>query len=82
MCPGTLAANATSPGYWYARYSVMKMLPPPTTRLITPNRPPPPPAWVWVIICTELVIHESSPLSENTLSLGSSCTSKTGMVVP
>src|SRR5579871_6274813 len=30
----------------------------------------------------DCVIQESSPLSENTLSLGSSCTSSTGIVVP
>ncbi len=65
-----------------ARYSVMKRLPPPATRFSTPNNPPPPPIWVCVVIWIELVIHESSPLSENTLSFGSSCTSSTGMVVP
>ena len=65
-----------------ARYSVMKRLPPPATRFSTPNKPPPPPIWVCVVIWIEAVIHESSPLSENTLSLGSSCTSSTGMVVP
>ena len=53
-----------------ARYSVMKMLPPPATRFNTPNSPPPPPIWVWVIIWIEPVIHDSSPLSEKTLSLG------------
>jgi hypothetical protein len=47
-----------------SRYSVIKMLPPPATRLSTPNSPPPPPIWV------EPVIHDSSPLSEKTLSLG------------
>ena len=38
--------------------------------------------WVCVVIWIELVIHESSPLSEKTHSLGSSCTSSTGIVVP
>ena len=60
----------------------MKRLPPPATRFSTPNRPPPPPICVCVVIWMEAVIHESSPLSVNTLSLGSSCTSSTGMVVP
>ena len=82
MWPGTLVANETSPGYCMARYSVMKMLPPPATRFSTPNSPPPPPICVCVVIWIEPVIQESSPLSENTLSLGSSCTSSTGMVVP
>ena len=82
MCPGTLVANETTPGYRTARYSVMKRLPPPATRFKTPNSPPPPPICVCVVIWIEAVIHESSPLSEKTLSLGSSCTSSTGMVVP
>ena len=37
-----------------------------------PPVPPPPPIWVCVVIWIEAVIHESSPLSEKTLSLGSS----------
>jgi hypothetical protein len=82
MCPGTLVANETSPGYCMARYSVMNRLPPPATRFSAPKKPPPPPICVCVVIWIEAVIHESSPLSENTLSLGSSCTSSTGMVVP
>ncbi len=48
--PGTLVANETSPGYWMARYSVMNRLPPPATRLSTPNSPPPPPICVCVVI--------------------------------
>ena len=60
----------------------MKMLPPPATRFNTPNSPPPPPICVCVVIWIEPVIHESSPLSEYTLSFGSSSTSSTGIVVP
>src|SRR5436190_15768810 len=82
MCPGSLVANATSPAAPMARYSVMKIEPPPATRLITPNRPPPPANCVCVVIWMELPIHESSPASEMTDSLGSSTNSRTGIVVP
>src|ERR1700690_225678 len=82
MWPGTLVANETEPGYWTARYSVMKMLAPAAARLRTPKNPPPPPIWVCVVIPIEAVIQESSPLSENTLSSGLRSTSRTGMGVP
>src|SRR5580658_9570136 len=82
MWPGTLAANDTEPGYWMARYSVMKMLAPAAARLRTPKNPPPPPICVCVVIWMVAVIHDSSPLSENTLSSGLRSTSRTGMVVP
>src|SRR6266536_991260 len=82
MCPGNLVANAASPGAPTARYSVMKIEPPPATRLSTPNSPPPPANWVCVVIWMELPIHESSPASEMTDSLGSSTNSSTGIVVP
>ena len=65
-----------------ARYSVMKIDPPPATRFITPNSPPPPPNCVCVVIWMELPIHESSPASETTDSFGSRTNSSTGMVVP
>src|ERR1035437_1943828 len=64
------------------RYSVIKMDPPPATRLSTPKRPPPPPNWVCVVIWIELLIHESSPASEMMVSFGSRANSRTGMVVP
>src|SRR5450432_72068 len=82
MCPGNLVANATSPATPVARYSVIKIDPPPATRLITPNKPPPPANCVCVVISIELPIHESSPASEMTDSLGSRTNSKTGIVVP
>src|SRR5438046_3089178 len=82
MCPGSLVANATSPAAPTARYSVMKIEPPPATRFSTPNRPPPPANWVWVVIWMELPIQESSPASEMTDSLGSRTNSNTGIVVP
>src|ERR1700690_3794982 len=82
MCPGNLVANATSPATPVARYSVMKIDPPPATRLITPNKPPPPANCVCVVISMELPIHESSPASEMTDSLGSRTNPKTGIVVP
>src|SRR5439155_1785415 len=82
MCPGNLVANATSPAAPMARYSVMKIEPPPATRFSMPNRPPPPANCVCVVIWMELPIHESSPASEMTDSLGSRTNSKTGIVVP
>ena len=80
--PGSLVAKASSPAAPKARYSVIKIEPPPATRLSTPNRPPPPPNWVCVVIWMELLIHESSPASEMMASLGSRANSRTGMVVP
>src|SRR5690349_7891692 len=65
-----------------ARYSVMKSVPPPATRLMTPKRPPPPAIWVCVVSWMELLIQESSPASEMIASLGSRMNSSTGMVVP
>src|SRR5450432_3525944 len=82
MYPGNLVANATSPATPLARYSVIKIDPPPATRLITPNKPPPPANCVCVVISMELPIHESSPASEMTDSLGSRTNSNTGIVVP
>src|SRR5437762_8700002 len=82
MCPGSLVANATSPEAPMARYSVMKTEPPPATRFSTPNSTPPPPNCVCVVIWMELPIHESSPASEMTDSLGSRTNSNTGIVVP
>src|SRR6059058_1335356 len=82
MCPGNLVANATSPGAPNARYSVIKSEPPPAMRLKAPNRPPPPANCVCVVIWMELPIHESSPASEMTDSLGSRTNSRTGIVVP
>jgi len=66
-------SRRTAATNWFenvSRYSVIKMLPPPATRLSTPNSPPPPPIWVCVVIWMEPVLHDSSPLSEKTLSLG------------
>src|SRR5580693_9731215 len=82
MCPGTRVANATSPGPPTARYSVINNDPPPATRLIAPKKPPPPACCVCVVICTSADIHESSPASEITASLGPRANSNTGMVVP
>src|SRR5437867_607860 len=82
MCPGNLVANATSPAAPMARYSVMKIEPPPATRFSMPNTPPPPANCVCVVIWMELPIHESSPASEMTDSLGSRTNSRTGIVVP
>src|SRR5579872_249648 len=82
MWPGSLVANATSPVAPTARYSVMKIDPPPATRFNTPKSPPPPANWLWVVIWIELPIHDSSPASEMTDSLGSRANSSTGMVVP
>src|ERR1017187_390790 len=82
MWPGSLVAKASSPAAPRARYSVMKMDPPPATRFSTPKSPPPPPNCVWVVIWIELLIHESSPASDMMESLGSRANSRTGMVVP
>ena len=82
MWPGSLVAKAISPAAPMARYSVMKIEPPPATRFSTPKMPPPPANWVWVVIWIELAIQESSPASEMIDSLGSSENSRTGMVVP
>src|SRR5215831_1847777 len=82
MWPGSFVANASSPAAPMARYSVMKMEPPPATRLSTPNKPPPPPNCVCVVIWMELLIQESSPASEMMASFGSRMNSSTGMVVP
>jgi hypothetical protein len=82
ICPGSLVANANSPGAPIARYSVIKIDPPPATRFKTPKRPPPPANCVCVVIWMEAPIQESSPASEMTVSLGSRTNSRTGMVVP
>ena len=82
MWPGTRVAKATSPGPPMARYSVMKREPPPATRLMAPKKPPPPACWVWVVICTEADIQESSPASEITASFWPRANSRTGIVVP
>src|SRR6202167_3400163 len=82
MCPGNFVQKANSPAEPMARYSVMKIDPPPATRLSTPNSPPPPPNWVCVVIWIVLPIHDNSPASEIIVSLGSRANSSTGMVVP
>src|SRR5579872_1443881 len=82
MWPGSFVAKASSPGAPMARYSVIKIDPPPATRLITPKSPPPPPNCVWVVIWIEGPIQESSPASEMIDSLFSRMNSRTGIVVP
>jgi ATP-dependent DNA helicase RecQ len=82
MCPGTLVANATSPGNPLAVYSVMNNVPPPATRFSAPKKPPPPAICVCVDMTMDCVIQLSSPASEITCSPGCSSTSNTGIVVP
>src|SRR5215472_16525665 len=82
MWPGSLVAKASSPREPIARYSIMKIDPPPATRFNTPNSPTPPENWVCVVIWIELPIHDSSPASEMMDSFGSRMNSRTGMVVP
>jgi len=60
----------------------MKIPPPPTARLRTPNAPLAPPVCAFVVSWIESVIHESSPASATSLSPGFSVISRTGSVVP
>src|SRR5260370_2396793 len=83
ICPGNLAAKASSPGPPTAVYSVMNKVPPATARPSAPMNPPCwPPADVEVCIWIAIDIHESCPDSAKTLSLGCMFSSSTGMTVP
>src|SRR5207249_9434277 len=81
--PGSLAANASSPGPPTAVYSVMNKVPPAIARPRAPMNPPCcPPTEVPVCIWIAIDIHDSSPDSANTLSLGCMLSSRTGITVP
>src|SRR5260370_13733436 len=83
ICPGSLAAKASSPGPPTAVYSVMNKVPPATARPSAPMNPPCwPPADVEVCIWIAIDIKESCPDSAKTLSLGCMFSSSTGMTVP
>src|SRR5256885_8242013 len=83
ICPGSFAAKASSPGPPTAVYSVMKSVPPAIARPSAPMKPPCcPPTDVPVCIWIDIDIHESSPDSANTLSLGCMLSSRTGITVP
>src|SRR5205823_3520697 len=81
--PGSLAANARSPGPPTAVYSVMNSVPPANARPSAPMKPPCcPPTEVPVCIWIAMDIHDNSPDSAKTLSLGSKLSSSTGITVP
>src|SRR5665213_2755958 len=82
MRPGTLAANATSPGPPGAVNSVMNRPPPESARPRTPKMPLAPAVIAVVFIATVWVIHANSPGSATILSPASSPISKTGSVSP
>src|SRR3989442_8178812 len=83
ICPGSLAAKASSPGPPTAVYSVMNRVPPANARPSAPMNPPCcPPTDVPVCIWIAIDIHDSSPDSANTLSLGCMLSSRTGITVP
>src|SRR5947208_357776 len=83
ICPGSLAAKARSPGPPTAVYSVMNSVPPATALPSAPRKPPCwPPTDVPVCIWIAIDIHDSSPDSAKTFSLGCMFSSRTGITVP
>src|SRR5438477_7120553 len=83
ICPGSLAAKARSPGPPTAVYSVMNSVPPATALPNAPRKPPCcPPTEVPVCIWIAIDIHDSSPDSAKTFSLGCMFSSRTGITVP